>query len=75
MMMKTFRIEINTTSITWESCYVVVEAETKEEARELFKDNPNDYDWDNWVTHDSEMKHWDIESIEEVEDAKVQDNG
>jgi ribosomal protein L20A (L18A) len=74
-MMKTFRIEINTTSITWESCYVVVEAETKEKALELFDEDPNGYDWDNWVTHDSEMKHWDIESIEEVEDAEVQDSG
>ena len=63
-MKKMFEIRLDVTSQTWETCFVYVEAETAEEARELFEDNPYDYDWDDWETHDSETQHWDILSVE-----------
>tara|TARA_Y100001973_G_scaffold103723_1_gene171635 strand:+ start:86 stop:322 length:237 start_codon:yes stop_codon:yes gene_type:complete len=63
-MKKIFEVTIDVTSQTWETCYAYVEAETAEEARELFENDPFDYDWDNWDTHDSETKHWEIDSVE-----------
>ena len=63
-MKKMFEVKINVTSQTWETCYAYVEAETSEEAEELFNDNPNDYDWDDWDHQDSEVQHWEIDSVE-----------
>lgn len=63
-MKKMFEIKIDVTSQTWETCYVYVEAETAEEAEDLFHDNPYDYDWDGWETFDSEVQHWEIDSVE-----------
>ena len=62
--MKVFEITIDVTSQTWDTAYAYVEAETEEEARKLFDDDPMGYDWDNWDTHDSETKHWEIDSVE-----------
>ena len=62
--MKVFEIRIDVTSQTWETCYAHVEAETEEEARKLFEDNPHDYDWDGWDTFDSEVRHWEIDTVE-----------
>ena len=63
-MKKVFEVTIDVTSQTWETAYAYVEAETAEEARELFENDPFDYDWDHWKTHDSETKHWEVESVE-----------
>ena len=63
-MKKVFEITINYTESTWGSAYAMVEAETEEEARELFEDNPHDYDWDGWDTFDSEVRHWEIDTVE-----------
>ena len=63
-MKKMFEVIIDVTSQTWETCYAFVEAETAEEARELFEDNPFSYDWEGWKTHDSEVRHWEIDSVE-----------
>ena len=59
--MKVFRIELNVTSSCWESAEAFVEAENLKEAIKLFKDNPYDYDWDNWETHDSETRDWEVD--------------
>ena len=59
-----FEVKIDVTSQTWDIAYAYVEAETAEEARKLFEDNPNDYDWDNWETFDSEVRHWEIDTVE-----------
>ena len=61
---KVFEVSINCTSTTWESAYAMVEAETEEEARKLFEEDPWAYDWDGWETHDSEMRDWEIESVD-----------
>ena len=41
-----------------------VEAESEEEARKIFEDNPDVGDWENWETHDSEMRNWEVDSVE-----------
>ena len=64
MTKKVFEIKLDVTSQTWETCYAYVEAETAEEARELFDSNPDDYYWDNWKHQDSEVQHWEIDSVE-----------
>jgi len=64
MTKKVFEIRIDVTSQTWETCSTYVEAETEEEARELFEDSPHDYDWDGWKTFDSEVRHWEIDTVE-----------
>ena len=64
MTKKVFEIKIDVTSQTWETCYVHVEAETAEEAEELFNDNPYDYDWEGWEHQDSEVQHWAIDNVE-----------
>ena len=61
--MKVFRFEIDATSTHWETCDVFVEAETKEEAKKLFKKDPWKYDWENWDTIDSEMQEWKIDQV------------
>ena len=63
-MKKVFEIKIEYTESTWGSCYAYVEAETKDEAEDLFNDDPWAYDWDGWETHDSEMRDWTIDSID-----------
>ena len=79
-MSKIYRVELNVTSTAWESVEAYVEAESEEEARKLFESNPWDYDWDNWETHDSEIRDWEIESVEydewltERKNAKIQNN-
>jgi hypothetical protein len=55
---KTFHIAINVTSTVWESASAYVEAETLEEAMDLFEENPHDYDWDDWDTIDSNTDDW-----------------
>lgn len=62
--MKAFRIEIDVTQTTWDTAEAYVEAETEEEARALFEKDPWEYSWDNWDTHDSEVRGWNIESVE-----------
>ena len=62
--MKVFEITIDVTSQTWDTCQAYVEAETEEEARKLFEDNPYDYDWDGWETLDSEIRHWEVDTVE-----------
>jgi len=64
MTKKMFEVKLDVTSQTWETCYAYVEAETAEEAKSLFEDDPFDYDWDDWETHDSEIKYWEIDSVE-----------
>ena len=64
MSKKMFEVRIDVTSQTWDTVYAYVEAETAEEARKLFEDNPYDYDWDNWETCDSEVQHWEIDTVE-----------
>jgi len=79
-MKKFYRVEINVTSTAWESVEAYVEADSEEEARKLFENDPWDYDWDNWETHDSTIRDWEIESVEydkwltDRENAKVQSN-
>ena len=63
-MKKMFEINIDVVSTSWDSCEVYVEAETAEEARELFENDPYSYDWDNWKTHDTETRSWEIDSVE-----------
>jgi len=58
--MKVFRIAVDVVCTTWDSAEAFVEAETLEEALILFKANPYDYDWDNWETHDSETRSWEV---------------
>ena len=64
MAKKVFEVRVNYTETVWGSCYVHVEAETKVEAEELFLNNPYDYDWDGWETHDSDMEGWEIDDVE-----------
>tara|TARA_R100000458_G_C8102680_1_gene128731 strand:- start:158 stop:424 length:267 start_codon:yes stop_codon:yes gene_type:complete len=61
---KVFEVIIDITSTAWESATAMVEAESEEEARELFEADPYGYDWEDWETHDSETRHWEIESVE-----------
>ena len=64
MSKKVFELKIDVTSQTWETCYAYVEAETAEEAETLFHDDPHDYDWDGWTHQDSEVQHWEIDTVE-----------
>ena len=64
-MKKVFEITINYIESAWGTVYSMVEAETEEEARKLFEADPWEYDWDGGDTHDSEVRGWDIESIDE----------
>jgi DNA-dependent RNA polymerase auxiliary subunit epsilon len=64
MSKKYFEVKIDITSQTWEIAYAYVEAETEEEARKLFEDNPYDYDWDGWETFDSEIRHWEVDTVD-----------
>ena len=64
MSKKYFEVKIDVTSQTWDIAYAYVEAETAEEARKLFDDNPHDYDWDGWETFDSEVRHWEVDTVE-----------
>jgi hypothetical protein len=84
---KIYRVEIEVVSTTWESAEAFVVAESEEEARKLFEDDPYAYDWDNWETHDSDVRSWEVDSVEydewlteherqltEQENAQVQSN-
>ena len=81
-MKKVYRISIDVTSETWETATAYVEAESKEQAEKLFRDDPGGYDWEDWETHDSETKSWEIDTVEydkfqtewENTNAKVQGN-
>lgn len=64
MTKKYYRIDINTTSTTWETCECYVEAESEEEARAIFDKDPDVGDWDNWETQDGELRDWDVENVE-----------
>lgn len=64
MAKKVFEVRVNYTELTYGSCYVYVEAETKVEAEELFLKNAYDYDWEGWEQHDSEMQYWEIDDVE-----------
>lgn len=63
-MKKVFEVRIDFCETVWKSCYAYVEAETKDEAEDLFNDDPWKYDWEGWEEHDSEMGDWIIDSIE-----------
>tara|TARA_R110002051_G_scaffold295615_4_gene361450 strand:+ start:624 stop:836 length:213 start_codon:yes stop_codon:yes gene_type:complete len=70
--MKVFKVEIHTTSTNWETVDALVEAETEEQARKLFEEDPWRYYWDNWESVDSELRDWNVDSVKEVgNDAKV----
>ena len=60
---KVFKVIIDITSTAWESATAMVEAESEEEARELFEADPWAYDWEDWETHDTETRHWEIEIV------------
>ena len=64
MTKKYYRIDINTTSTTWETCECYVEAESEEEARAIFDKDPYVGEWDNWETQDGELRDWDVERVE-----------
>jgi len=64
MAKKYYRIDINTTSTTWETCECYVEAESEEEARAIFDKDPYVGEWDNWETQDGELRDWDVENVE-----------
>jgi hypothetical protein len=61
---KYFRIHIDVTSTTWDTCDCYVAAESKEEARKIFDANPDVGDWDDWETHDSEVRGWTVSDVE-----------
>jgi hypothetical protein len=69
MSNKMFEIEINWSGTEWGTVYAMVEAETAEEARALFDEDPHAYDWDGWETYDSELRDWDVESVDVCPDA------
>ena len=81
-MKKVYRVNIDVTSQTWETAIAYVEAESEEQARKLFTDDPYDYDWEDWETHDSQTQSWAIDTIEydefqtewENKNAEVQNN-
>ena len=56
-----FELEIDVFSKMWEKVDVLVEAETLEEAIELFHANPYDYAWDSWDIMVSEVVDWYID--------------
>lgn len=58
--MKVFRIEVDVVSRAWETVGVYIEAESLDEAKKMFEDDPFDHDWDDWETHDSETLSWEI---------------
>ena len=63
-MKKVYIVSINVTSTTWDSAEAYVEAESEEQARKLFEDDPGGYDWENWETHDSETRSWETDTVE-----------
>tara|TARA_Y100001938_G_scaffold107113_1_gene146309 strand:+ start:2547 stop:2795 length:249 start_codon:yes stop_codon:yes gene_type:complete len=79
---KVYRVTIDVTSQAWETAIAYVEAESEEQARKLFMDDPGGYDWEDWETHDSETQRWEIDTVEydefqtewENKNAKVQSN-
>ena len=81
-MKKVYQVTIDVTSQAWETAVAYVEAESEEQARKLFTDDPYGYDWEDWETHDSETQSWAIDTIEydefqtewENKNAKVQGN-
>ena len=62
--MKVFRIDLDVSSQTYDTCSVYVEAETEDEARAIFNADPYLEEWDDWQTIDSEMQDWSIDKIE-----------
>ena len=66
-MKKVFEIVIDYHEQVWGSCYATVEAETAEEARELFDNDPWEYDWEGWDHHDSEVSDWEVADVKEDE--------
>ena len=62
--MKVFRIDIDVTSTTWDTCCCYIEAETEDEARAIFNEDPWAFDWDEWETVDSETKDWTVDKVE-----------
>ena len=61
---KYYRIDINVVSTSWETCECYIEAESEEEARKKFDADDHIADWDNWEMQDSEIRSWDVESVE-----------
>ena len=62
--MKVFRIDLDVSSQTYDTCSVYVEAETEDEARAIFNADPYLEEWDDWQTTDSEMQDWSIDKVE-----------
>lgn len=58
--MKIFRIEVDVISRSFETAHVYIEAESLDEAKKKFEDDPFDHDWDDWETHDSETMSWEM---------------
>tara|TARA_Y100000310_G_scaffold226570_1_gene228701 strand:- start:354 stop:572 length:219 start_codon:yes stop_codon:yes gene_type:complete len=72
--MKEWIIDIEVVSTAYEAAYAIVEAETLEEALDLFEKDPCNYDWDGWETIDSETNNFRVNkdhSRERYADAKV----
>ena len=66
-MKKWYRIELNVTSTEFSTCECYVEAESEREAHEEFELNPDAYEWDDWQVQDSEIRSWDVWSVEHDE--------
>ena len=64
-MKKVFEITIDYMESAWGRAYAMVEAETEDEAKELFETDPWAYDWDGWETTDREKQGWEVDSIDE----------
>tara|TARA_R100000501_G_C2589758_1_gene90176 strand:- start:186 stop:389 length:204 start_codon:yes stop_codon:yes gene_type:complete len=58
--MKEWIIDIEVVSTAYEAAYAIVEAETLEEALDLFEKDPYNYEWEGWETIDSETKSWEV---------------
>jgi len=65
--MKVFRIDIDVSSTTYDTCSAYIEAETEDEAHALFSENPYECEWDDWETVDSEIQDWTIGKVEHDE--------
>ena len=64
MPVKKYRIDLDVTSTEWSTASAYVEAESEDDAREKFEDNPDGYDWGDWEIEDSEVRGWSVGNVE-----------
>ena len=64
MAKKYYRIDLDVTSTSWETCSTYIEAESEEEARAIFDADPDTSDWDDWELNDSEVRGWTVGGVE-----------